>query len=237
MKNTSVVLLAVLGVAFSAYAEAAKPKKRTRNANRVGPYAMGFAGQTTYTSETTEDEQIATDILLSLGPDAVQNVAVSTEDSDIGYQAAFGFRFNRYVAAELSLVQLGETVSTAKADMDFGTGFLPSKVDLSFTVGGPLMSIVGILPINDRLEVFGRVGYLFSSSKREVQLRVDGDNAGFGSSKGDSQDVVYGAGASFNFGQVYSLRLEYLQLDELGDAERSGTEDANMIGLGLVVRF
>jgi opacity protein-like surface antigen len=237
MKNTSVVLLAVLAVGLAGFAEAAKPKKRTRNANRVGPYAVGFVGQTTYTSDATEDEELAADILLSIGPDAVQNLSVSTEDSDIGYQAAFGFRFNRYLATELSLVQLGETVSTARADMDFGTGLLPSKAELSFMVGGPLVSIVGILPVNDRLEFFARAGYLFSSSKREVQLRVDGDNAGFGSAKGDSQDVVYGAGAAFHFGQVYSLRLEYLQLDDLGDARRSGNEDANMLGLGLVVRF
>jgi hypothetical protein len=53
MKKTPVVVLAVLAVAFSAYAEAAKPRKRSRNADRIGPYAVGFAGQTTYTSDGT----------------------------------------------------------------------------------------------------------------------------------------------------------------------------------------
>ena len=236
MKNLSVVLLAVVALAFSAYAEAAKPKKRTRNSNRIGPYAVGQFGQTMYSSETADDEAIATEILLSVGG-AAQNVTVSTEDSDIGYQAAFGFRFTRYVAAELSLLQLGDMVSTARANMDFGTGPLPTKLDLSFKSGGPLISVIGVLPINDRFEIFGRAGYMFTSSKREVRLRVDGQNGGFGSAKGESQDLVLGVGAALHFGQVYSLRLDYLRLDELGDENSTGIEDANLIGLGIVVRF
>jgi len=236
MKNLSVILLAVVALAFSAYAEAAKPRKRTRNANRIGPYAVGQFGQTTYSSETADDEALATEVLLSVGG-AAQDITVSTEDSDIGYQAAFGYRFTRYIAAELSLLQLGEMVSTARANMDFGTGPLPAKLDLSFRAGGPMVSVLGVLPINDRFEIFGRAGYLFSSVKREVQLRIDGQNGGFGSAKGDSEDLVLGVGAAVHFGQVYSLRLDYLRFDELGDENTTGTEDANLIALGVVVRF
>ena len=36
MKRVTVVLLVAISVAFAGFAEAAKPKKRTRNANRVG---------------------------------------------------------------------------------------------------------------------------------------------------------------------------------------------------------
>lgn len=239
MKNTSVVLLSVLALAFAGAAEAAKPKKRTRNTNRIGAYGVGTVGQSTYTSDVTEEEAFVGDVLASLGAVAQQDLQVSSDDSDIGYQASFGYRFNRYVAAELGLVQFGDAVSQARADLDFddGNGFVPSKADLSFTAGGPLFSVIGLLPLNDRFEVFARAGYLFSSAKREIQIRVDGQNAGFGTSKGESQDLVLGAGATFHFDQVYSLRLEYLQIDGVGDDESSGTEDLNVIGLGLVVRF
>jgi OOP family OmpA-OmpF porin len=235
MKNTSVVLLPVLGVAFAGYAEAAKPKKRTRNANRVGAYGVGVIGQTNYTSGTSEEEEGLIITLQNAAPS--RNVVASSETKDLGYQAAFGYRFNRYFAAELSLVQLGELSSTARGELDFGTGFVPTSITLAFSAGGPLISAIGVLPINDRFELFGRVGYLFTSAERELRSRIDGENGGFGSAKGDSQDVVYGAGAAFHFNQIYSLRLEYQQLGEIGEDGRSGTEDANVIGLGLVVRF
>jgi opacity protein-like surface antigen len=236
MKKTPVVVLAVLAVAFSAYAEAAKPRKRSRNADRIGPYAVGFAGQTTYTSDGTEDEGLATEILLSFDSSDERNLSSSTDDSGLGYQAAFGYRFNRHLAAELTLLQLGEMVSTARGELDFGTGFQPSSTELAFKAGGPMVSALGILPISDRLEFFGRVGYLFASSRRELRARIGDERGNLGSGRGNSQDLILGAGFSVHFGQVYSLRVEYLRMGEVGDGD-SGSEEANMIGAGLVVRF
>lgn len=238
MKKLPVVLLSIVALAFAGYAEAAKPKKRSRNANRVGAYAVGFVGLTNLTSSTADELEFAQEILASLEPESAQNFSDSIEDSDIGFQATFGYRFNRYFAAELSLAQLGETSAKASADMDFGDGvFRPSSARVGFKAGGPLVSAIGILPVNDRFEVFGRVGYLFTAAERNVSLRVDGDNAGFGALKGDSQDVVYGIGGSFHINQVYSLRFEYMMFDELGEEQTSGTEDLNTYGVGFLVRF
>jgi hypothetical protein len=236
MKNISVVLLAILALVFSAYAEAAKPRKRTRNANRVGAYAIGAVGFAKFTSDVADDEAAVFDVLSSQGL-ASRNVEAGSEVDDLGYQAIFGFRFNRYFAAELGLLHIGEMASIARGELDYGDGFLPANLSLSFSAGGPLMSVIGILPVNDKFEVFARAGYLFTSAEREFLFRVDGETAGFGSSKGDSQDLVIGAGGSFHFNQVYSMRLEYLLLDGIGEEQRSGTEDANIIGLGFVVRF
>ena len=236
MKKVTVVLLVAISVAFAGFAEAAKPKKRTRNANRVGPYGVGFVGQSNYTSDQSQNEQDLLDTLINTG-NPTQNLSASTEDTDIGYNATFGYRFNRYFAAELGLAQFGSVESTAKGDLDFGGGFVPTSLKLSFSAGGPMMSVVGFLPLNDKFELFARVGYLFTSSERELTSNVDGESGGFGSAKGDSQDLVLGVGAAFNFNQVYSVRFEYQQLDELGQDDRTGLEDLNVIGLGVVVRF
>ena len=236
MKKVTVVLLVVVSVAFAGFAEAAKPKKRSRNANRVGAYGVGFVGQSNYTSDQSQNEQDLLDTLVNTG-NPTQNLSTSSEDTDLGYNATFGYRFNRYLAAELGLAQFGEVSSTAKGDLDFGTGFVPTSVTLTFSAGGPMMSVIGILPINDRFELFGRLGYLFTSSERELTSSVDGQSGGFGSAKGDSQDLVLGVGAAFHFNQVYSLRFEYQQLDDLGQDSRTGLEDLNVIGVGFLVRF
>ena len=238
MKNVSVVLLVIVSVAFAGFAEAAKPKKRTRNANRIGAYGVGFLGQSKYTSDQTGAEEFAVGQLEIIG-DASRNVSVATEDTDIGYNATFGYRFSRYFAAELGLAQMGSVESKARGEVDFGdgSGFHDSAMTLAFSTGGLLFSAIGILPINDSFEFFGRAGYMFTSSERELSLRIDGDSGGFGSSKGDSQDLVLGLGATYHFNQIYSLRLEYLKLDEVGEDRSTGLEDLSLLGLGLVVRF
>jgi opacity protein-like surface antigen len=236
MKKIAVVLLVVASVAFAGIAEAAKPKKRTRNANRVGPYGVGFIGQSQYTGDQSQTEQDLLDTLINTG-NPTQNLSASTEDTDIGYNATFGYRFNRYFAAELGLAQFGSLESTAKGDLDFGDGFVPTSLKLAFSAGGPMVSAVGFLPLNDKFELFARVGYLFTSSERELTSSVDGQSGGFGSAKGDSQNMVLGIGAAFNFNQVYSVRFEYQQLDDLGQDNRTGLEDLTVIGLGVVVRF
>jgi hypothetical protein len=235
MKKISVIVLVALSVAFAGYAEAAKGKKRTRNANRIGAYGGALIGYSSYSGDQSLNEQILEGILTGAGP--TQNLSSSTEDTDIGYQAMFGYRFHRYFAAELGLAQFGSLKSTARADLDFGDGFVPASVTYAFTVGGPIISAIGILPLHDKFELFARLGYLFASSERELTSRVDGESGGFGSAKGDSQNPVYGLGFAWHINQVYSVRGEFQKLDSLGQADRTGEEDLTVIGLGVVIRF
>ena len=237
MKNKSVILLSVLALAFAGYAEAAKPKKkRTRNANRVGAYGIGFIGQSQYPNDQTANENELLSILTGTG-NPVRNLSADTEDTDFGYNATFGYRFNRYFSAEIGLAQYGSVSSTARSEMDFGQGFVPTSLKIKFTPGGPVMSAIGILPINDKFEFFGRAGYLFASAERELSSNVDGQGGAFGSAKGDSQNLVLGIGGAYHFNQVYSVRFEYQKIEEIGEDNRTGLEDLNFYGLGIVVRF
>jgi len=238
MKTSWVLMLAGLSLVFAGHAEAAG-KKRTRSSNRIGAYGGASVGQTTYSANSAE-ENIAflEDTLINAGV-ASQNLSSGTEDTDIGYQATFGYRFLRYFSAELGLAQYGSLVSQAKADVDFddGSGFVPTSVKVKTTVGGPVFSAIGILPLHEKFELFARLGYLFSSVNNEFSARVDGQSAGSGSVKGNSQDVVYGLGFSYNINQVYSIRGEYQQIDGVGEANRTGQEDLKIMSLALIIRF
>ncbi|HLA73533.1 MAG TPA: hypothetical protein VK624_18655, partial [Steroidobacteraceae bacterium] len=189
MKKLSVIVLVVLSLTIAGLAEAAKPKKRTRNANRVGAYGALLVGQARYTGDQSGLEQELIDFFGNRN-DPTRDISVSSETEDIGYQATFGFRFNRYFAAELGLVQFGELSSTVRGEIDQGDGFIPANVKFAFNVGGPLISAVGILPLGEKAEIYARAGYLFASSEREISARVDGQNGGASSAKGDSQEAV-----------------------------------------------
>jgi OmpA-OmpF porin, OOP family len=239
MRKIPVIVLVVLGLAFAGMAEAAKPKKRTRNANRVGPYGTVLVGMTSYGGDQSGDEQSLLDLLENAGV-PVQNASASTDDSDIGYQASFGYRFNRYVAAELGLAQYGSLTSTGHAEVDLANddaGFVPATLEYSFDVGGPLISVVGMLPLGEKFEVYARLGYLFASVEREFSSRVGGQRGVGGSAKGDAQEQVYGVGLVWNINQVYAIRGEYQVLNDVGDASRTGTEDLKTIALGMIMRF
>ena len=236
MKKISVIVLVVISLAFAGMAEAAKPKKKTRNANRVGAYGSMLVHQVRYTGDQSELEQELSAFLMNQNA-PTRNVSTSTKNTDVGYQATFGFRFTRYFAAELGLVQYGELSSSVNGEIDQGTGFVPASVKLAFTVGGPVVSAVGILPLNDKAEFFGRVGYLFASSDRSLTTRLDGQNGGSNSASGDSQNLVLGAGFAWNVNQVYSIHVEYQKIDKVGQKSRTGTEDMTVLGVGLLVRF
>ena len=103
MKKIPVIVLVVLGLAFAGLAEAAKPKKRTRNQNRVGPYGAAFVGMTDYSGDQSDDEQPLIDILATRRPFSEPD---KDEHRRHGHRlrSSFGYRFIRYIAGELGLV-------------------------------------------------------------------------------------------------------------------------------------
>jgi hypothetical protein len=78
---------------------------------------------------------------------------------------------------------------------------------------------------------------MFATTELEFSARIDGNNAGSGSAKGDSQVPVYGVGFAWHINQVYSIRGEYQQIDSVGQESRTGQQDLKVIGLGLIIRF
>jgi len=239
MKKIPVIALVILGVAFAGMSAAATPKKRTRNQKRIGPYVTAFVGMTSYSGDQSADEASLIDILDDAGV-PFQNEKTGTEDTDIGYSAAFGYRFNRYIAGELALAQFGSLTSTLSADVDLPqdtSGFVPARFEYSFHVGGPIISVVGMLPIKDKFEFYGRVGYMFATVEREFTSKINGQRGLAGNAKGDSQNLVYGAGVTWNVSQVYSVRAEYMVLDDVGQDNRTGKEDLSQLAIGMIVRF
>jgi hypothetical protein len=235
-KKIPVILAVAFSLAFAGFAEAAKPKKRTRNANRVGAYGAALFGSSRYKGDNAANEAN----LRSLIEDSqfpTQDLVLSTKSNDIGYQATFGYRFNRYVSAELGLAQFGSLTTKLKGELDAGDGFVPVTAKDEFSVGGPMFSALGILPLNDKFEVYLRAGILFASAERELSTRLDGQNAGFASAKGDSTEPVFGLGVQYHFNQLYSVRAEYQKIGEVGEENRTGTRDLNVAAIGMVIRF
>src|SRR5687767_14421947 len=104
MKKLTVIVLAALSVAYAGYVDAATPKKkRARSANRIGAYGGAHVGYSSFSAENAAADRESLENTLLNADATVANLSSSSEDTDIGYQATFGYRFHRYFAAELGL--------------------------------------------------------------------------------------------------------------------------------------
>jgi opacity protein-like surface antigen len=164
-------------------------------------------------------------------------VSETSDDSNLGYEAVFGYRFNRYVAAELGLLKGGEMKSQLNGEFGPPGSTVPGYLSIEYSFSGPVFAIVGVLPLNDKFEIYGRAGMLFAGSDRNIKVRIGDDVTNLGGNRGDSTDVVYGAGMQYHINVMFSLRAEYMMLKDIGDPQTTGTEDLNNIGIGLIVRF
>ena len=124
------------------------------------------------------------------------------DDSDTAFKVFGGYQFIKYLGVELEYIDGG----TAE---DFGL-----KVDVS----GFNLSLMGILPVGERFDLFAKLG----------MIAWDADAPGIGSDSGE--DLSWGIGAGYAFTDNLGARLEY-QGFEIEDA------DGDMISIGMCWKF
>jgi opacity protein-like surface antigen len=236
MKKVPVILLVAMALLMAGIAEAAPKKKRTRNANRVGPYAGAMVNMSSYTTEQDIDDQGVIDFFAQQGI-PFSNVSETSDDSNMGYEAVFGYRFNRYIGAELGLMKAGEMKSKLNGDFGPPGSTVPGYLSIDYSFSGPVFSVIGILPLHDKFEFYGRAGLLFAGADRNIKVRIGDDVTNLGGNRGDSSDLIYGGGMQYHINVMFTVRAEYMMFRDIGDPQTTGVEDLNNIGLGLIVRF
>ena len=120
-----------------------------------------------------------------------------SDDDDVGWKAFAGWRAHENFAFEAFYVDLGEATITD------GVTSVTSESD-SFG-----FSALGIVPVADNFELFGKVGFHAWDSDFRATTGV--------SASSDDTDLMYGVGATYTFDQV-SFRAEY-EIYELDDAD------------------
>ena len=112
------------------------------------------------------------------------------DGSDTGFKVFGGYRFIKYLAAEVEYLD-GGTVEDGGLEID---------------VSGFNLSGVGILPVGEKFSLFAKLGMIF----------WDADSNGFGDDSGE--DFSWGIGAGYSFTEQFGMQLEY-QGFEIEDAD------------------
>lgn len=133
-------------------------------------------------------------------PDDLDDVGLEFDEDESARRLFAGWRFNRFVAAQLDYTEFGE--STAVVNL----------LDLTSETTGLSPTIVGTLPIGP-VELFAKAGMIFY----DVEV-----NSAAGSIIDESgEDPIYGVGIGFTVLERLSLRAEYEEIDieELEEAD------------------
>ena len=134
----------------------------------------------------------------------------SCEDTDTSWKILGGYRFNRYLAAEATYIDWGEVSATVLG------GAQP--VDVAANQRSYGLGAVGSLPLGQRLELFGKAGFLHTEQETKSTRTVNRDET----------ELHYGLGAKYAFTRNWALRGEWENTDKL---------KVELLSIGVEYRF
>lgn len=161
-----------------------------------------------------------------------QGLAVSTthaDDSATGWKLFAGYRFNPYWAMEGGYTALGKYEFDGQVIAD------PGAVKATFKAESWNLMAVGILPINDQYEVFGKAGVGYWRTRLEATGTFSAQNVRTFKTHGTSP--VFGLGGIVHLTPNWSARLEWERFHEIGEASGSGRSDIDLTSLALQYNY
>jgi opacity protein-like surface antigen len=151
--------------------------------------------------------------------------SVRFDDSMLGWNASIGYRINRYLSAELAYLDFGATDVEETFDLPDSVGSGEFTLDFKLRVAGPMVSVIGALPLAERLEAYGRAGVLWG--RQEVRLTPQ-----FSLNDAEEQWGL-GLGLRARLGSGWSARLEYQRFEDIDGTELSGDLRLEKLSLGV----
>jgi hypothetical protein len=171
-------------------------------AQDTGFYIGGAAGQSSYREMCNDFDEFAA---------AAGAFNCQTREATGGKIFA-GWRFHRYLAAEISYIDFGKARATGTSG--------GAAVEGTLAVKAAGISALGMLPLGDSTWIFGRLGAL--------QTQADATVNGAGTPRRDETEIHTGIGGIYDFSRRWAMRVEY---------ERAADIKVDLISLGVQFRF
>ncbi|HKE96215.1 MAG TPA: outer membrane beta-barrel protein [Povalibacter sp.] len=206
-----------------------------------GFYVGGYYGQTKTSLDITRFDEIAQAIYSSGGFDVFSSTS-TLDDETASYGFFGGYRLSRHFAFEGGYMDLGRYVYDEHSVGEFpATDTLPVEPGefsqrLSVQTRGIAVSALAILPLSYRAELYARGGIMLSNNKLKGSVADATGSAPTGQRTKSGSNFLVGVGGGFTFAEIYTVRLEYERIMEVGD-ELTGKEDVDLIQLAVTVAF
>lgn len=153
--------------------------------------------------------------------------SITDDDRDTGYKLFGGYQFNKNFALEGGYFNLGEFTFSADT-IPLGT------LDGTIKLRGYNLDAVGLLPINEKLSAFGRIGITYAETKDSF----NGSGAVIlndGSHSDRNTNAKIGLGLQYALNEHVDLRLEAERYRL--DNSFGSKDNIDFISVGAVYRF
>jgi len=171
---------------------------------------------------------------------ALDQTGQNKDTKSTTWQAILGYRLNPYLAAEITYLDLRGPTYKLNGDATFPPTFIapvPVTTKADWSASGVPISVLGIWPITDEWEVFGRVGVFIGDVKVKVAVNADNGNANGRARKSDgSTEFLGGAGVNWNFMDMWTARAEWQGMPSVGN-NQTGSTSWNQIALSVLYKF
>jgi OmpA-OmpF porin, OOP family len=161
-----------------------------------------------------------------------QGLAVSTnhaDESSSGWKMFAGYRFHPNWALEGGYNNLGSYDFEGQVIAD------PGSVQARFKANDWHVTVLGIMPLNEDWEVFGKAGVGYW----RTQLQASGTFSAQGAQQVKSHGTgpVFGVGTLFRLSNNLSARAEWERFHRVGEASGTGKADIDSASLGLQYNY
>jgi hypothetical protein len=173
----------------------------------------------------------------------------SFDDSVSVWGAQIGYRFGKFLAAEVGYSKLGEAsyrlpigVTETLTDLNSGasiSGDFAAERAMQFTSAGPTISALGMLPIGQFIDVHVRAGVYLADTRVTNRIRdVEFNTGNIAHRRVDaSQTEIFGGiGGAWNINENFTLRVEYQKYLDVGDDKKTGESDIDVINLSVLFK-
>jgi opacity protein-like surface antigen len=168
--------------------------------------------------------------------DQLEYAARSVNRLDNIWWAYAGYMFTPNVGIDAGFVHLGELTYLAGAKVESGSATRPAVTNATLSSHGPTLSLLLRLPLTESWEVNMRLGDYYAKSRLVTGLDFDSRYTVSPQSSSGSSLLVT-AGTAYGFAGHWTVRLDYLRVNQAGDGDTTGKYDVNAVAAGITFMF
>ena len=166
----------------------------------------------------------------------VLSATSSSSENDASFGVFAGYRILPYLAVEAEWMTLGTGKYEARGDLTDGVTTDTLRFTAETDSKGIAASALGIWPINRSWDVYARLGMIFATTTLTASARTTAASFTDNVSE-DTQDMLYGVGATYRYSGTWSVRLDYQHFDGLGDSKTTGETNVDRLAASWVYSF
>lgn len=204
----------------------------------TGFYTGVSVGTGSFAVNTTKATNVFENGFASVGIDL--NTTSFNKSNDATTWGLFGgYRINDWLAAEITYLDLSGAEYRGKGTARYGTNtaVVPVTTKADWSASGWPLSVLGIWPIDDTWELFGRVGVFIGDVDLKYSVRNDlTDERVSRSTSQSSTQFLGGAGVQVNFLDTWTGRVEWQGMPSIGN-DKTGSTDWYQVAASIIYKF